>query len=410
VRAGGRAQPPAGSRRLPRRLAADLAAFHKKAVRSSATAAAGAPERVLRSWRDNAAQVHAAQIEAAGAGVLDLAQLDRVAAMAEEYICGRERLLRERVAAGRCCDGHGDLLADDVFCLDDGPRALDCLEFDDALRYGDVLADVAFLVMDLERLGRPDLGDLFAAAYREHSGDSWPASLLAHYVAYRAQVRAKVAGLRAQQGVQAAGREAAALLDLAERRLRRGAVRLILLGGPPGSGKSSVARALSARCGWALLRSDVVRKELAGVPPDLHRRDALGRGIYTPEATRATYAALLDRARDLLERGSSVVLDASWSAPEFREKARALATATRSTLRSYYLEVPAHVAARRLAAREAAGDDPSDAGVTEGRALRARFRPWPEATVLDGTLPPAELAARCAQGLGVDRSHPEEPA
>ena len=72
------------------------------------------------------------------------------------YLAGRRALLEQRVRSGCICDGHGDLLADDVFCLPDGPRILDCIEFDDRLRYGDVLADVAFLAMDLDppRRGR----------------------------------------------------------------------------------------------------------------------------------------------------------------------------------------------------------------------------------------------------------------
>ena len=83
---------------------------------------------------------------------------------------GGSALFEERIARGRIVDGHGDLLAADIFCLDDGPRILDCLEFDDRLRFGDVLLDVAFLAMDLERLGRPELARTFLDAYREFSG------------------------------------------------------------------------------------------------------------------------------------------------------------------------------------------------------------------------------------------------
>ena len=54
--------------------------------------------------------------------------------------------------------------------------------------------------MDLERLGRRDLGERFLYLYREFTADTWPRSLAHHYIAYRAQVRAKVASLRAQQG------------------------------------------------------------------------------------------------------------------------------------------------------------------------------------------------------------------
>src|SRR5690606_37169291 len=111
------------------------------------------------------------------------------------------------------------LLADDIFCLDDGPRVLDCFELDDALRLDDVLADVAFLAMDLERLGRPDLGQRFLAAYAREAGDAWPATLAHHHVAYRAQVRAKVSAIRADQGVADAAPKARALLDQCLRHL-----------------------------------------------------------------------------------------------------------------------------------------------------------------------------------------------
>ena len=90
---------------------------------------------------------------------------------------------------------HGDLLADDIFLLDDGPRVLDCLEFDDSLRLDDVLADVAFLAMDLEFLGHPELAEHFLQTYARLADDDAPASLRDFYIAYRALVRAKVAAL-----------------------------------------------------------------------------------------------------------------------------------------------------------------------------------------------------------------------
>ena len=110
------------------------------------------------------------------------------------------RLFEQRVADGWVCDGHGDLLADDIFCLADGPRVLDCLDFSDELRYGDVLADVAFLAMDLEHRGAPELAARFLELYDEFSGERHPASLVDYYVAFRALIRAKVSALRAQQG------------------------------------------------------------------------------------------------------------------------------------------------------------------------------------------------------------------
>ncbi len=117
--------------------------------------------------------------------LLDGAQLGRITELSERYVSGREALFRRRVVEGRIGDGHGDLLSDDIFCLEDGPRIIDCLEFDDRLRYSDVVEDVAFLAMDLERLGAEDLAAAFLADYRALSGDPHPASLAHHYIAPR---------------------------------------------------------------------------------------------------------------------------------------------------------------------------------------------------------------------------------
>src|SRR5205823_6674852 len=136
-----------------------------------------------RRWATNTMELRALVDEPRKLAMIT--EIDRLAA---RYLAGRAALFDERIAAGKAVDGHGDLLADDVFCLGDGPRLLDCLEFDDALRYGDGLADAAFLAMDLARLDRPDLARAFLAAYATAADDDWPSSLADHHVAYRAQV------------------------------------------------------------------------------------------------------------------------------------------------------------------------------------------------------------------------------
>ncbi len=165
----------------------------------------------------------------------------RVRHLSRRYLSGRDALFDRRIAEGKVIDGHGDLLADDIFCLTDGPRILDCVEFDDQLRYGDVLADVCFLAMDLERLGASDLGARFLAWYRELAAETYPATLAHHYIAFRAHIRAMVACLRGAQGDQAAVGEASRLLGIARDHLGRGQVVLVLVGGLPGTGKSTLA-------------------------------------------------------------------------------------------------------------------------------------------------------------------------
>jgi hypothetical protein len=357
-------------------LAHLIAAFHARAERSVAADAAASPGALVGRWRDNTAALVSLD------RVVDRASVDRVQALAVRYLEGRHPLFARRIAEGRACDGHGDLLADDVFCLDEGPQVLDCIEFDDQLRYGDTLADVAFLAMDLERLGHPELGERFLRAYREHADDTWPASLEHHHVAYRAQVRAKVAAIRAGQGHEPSVAEARRLLDIALRHLEAGRIRLVVVGGLPGTGKSTVARSVGDALGATVLRSDEVRKELAGLPSHHHAPDEFGQGIYAPTATADTYGGLLARAEVALGMGETVVLDASWNEERWRELARALATRTHADLVELRCEVAADVAAERMRSRAAAGADPSDATPAIAAAMAATADSWPTATTI----------------------------
>jgi hypothetical protein len=357
-----------------RRLARDVAAFHSDAATSDEIGAAASPDVVRKNWTDNLDTM-----ERFTTDVLDGSVLDKVRSRAGRYLDGRESLFSARVTGGHIRDGHGDLLADDVFCLDDGPRALDCIEFDDRLRWGDVVADVAFLAMDLERLGARELADRFLAWYREFSGESHPRSLADHYVAYRASVRSKVACLKNRQGDEDSRKDAQALLALCDRRLDLARVRLVLVGGLPGTGKSTFAAELSARTGWTLLRSDEVRKDLTGTAHSEHPDHGFEEGIYRTEITERTYGELLTRANTLLGLGESVVLDASWGRAAHRSRAARVAQETSSDLFQLRCVLPFEIAEQRM--RERAGDrtDPSDANAEIARAMAQASDPWPEA-------------------------------
>ena len=339
-------------------------------------AGAGGPDdpHAVAGWQAVAARWHESlgTVRQFEGKVVDIATVDRVAGLVRRYLEGRRVLFEQRIEAGRVRDGHGDLLADDIFCLDDGPRILDCLEFDDHLRFGDVLADVAFLAMDLERLRRPDLGEAFLAQYREFAGEDWPASLAHHYVAYRAVVRAKVACLRAAQGVRASEDKARALVNLACRHLEAARVRLVVVGGLPGTGKSTLAAGVGEALGAVVVRSDEVRKELTG-----------GVGAYDAETTTHTYATVLDRAESLLAVGESVVLDATWHDARWRAAAADVAATGTADLIELECAAPTEVAACRITTRLAAGTDVSDATPDVATALAEAWAPWPTAAVID---------------------------
>jgi aminoglycoside phosphotransferase family enzyme/predicted kinase len=355
-----------------RDIAEIIAEFHARAPRGATIEACGNRDAVERRWEANFTEARAY----VGTS-LDADAYAEVCTLARRYLAGRETLFADRIRRGAVLDGHGDLLAEDIFLLADGPRILDCLDFDDKLRFLDRIDDVACLVMDLEHLGSAAAGQFFLDAYLRASGDQSPASLIHHYVAYRAFMRAKVACL---PGTAGHGRWlSSALLDLARRHLDEARVRLVLVGGPPGAGKTTVSTSLAETLGAVLLSSDPVRKELAGVVPDTPVPVAYGSGIYSEEWNERTYAALLRRAVDHLEMGRSVVLDASWASADRRAAAVQVAERTSSDLSQFRCVVSEAAADQRILARSSA----SDADPAVAVQVRRRFADWPDALPID---------------------------
>ena len=350
-----------------REVAREVARLHRASPRSAAIDATGDRAHLADLWAEGWAQ-----LRPLSRGLLEAEAVDEAAALAARYLDGRGPLLRARVADGWIRDGHGDLLADDVYCTADGPRVLDCLAFDDRLRRGDVLADIAFLAMDLESRGHPGPAAALIDEWSRALGESHPASLAHHYVAYRAHVRAKVAALRHAQGDPDAAARARALHALCLERLRRGRVRLVLVGGTPGTGKSTVAAAVGRANGWMVLRTDVLRRDVVG-PPGAHG-DPYGHGRYTAAARDRVYTRLLEAAAHELGMGGSVVLDASWSGGSHRRLARELAADLRADAVELCCLAPQELARRRIAARQPG--DPSDADAAIAERMRADFDRW----------------------------------
>jgi aminoglycoside phosphotransferase family enzyme/predicted kinase len=306
-------------------LARQVAEFHARAEGGESIGAFGRFEVVARNARENFEQ----SVPQVGL-TISQAVYGRLCALTVEALVKLHPLIQERARRRLPRDTHGDLHLDHVYLLPDrAPPAdlviIDCIEFNERFRFADPVADMAFLVMDLLFHGRRDLAQAFADAYFRASGDEEGRSLLPFYVAYRAAVRGKVEGFElTEKEVPEAERAAAltrarahwllALGQLEEPGLRPG---LVLVGGLPGSGKSTLVQGLADRAGFSVVRSDLVRKELA----QLHGQDwtpaPFGEGLYTPEWTERTYAECLRRTETLLFSGKRVVVDAS-----FREEKR----------------------------------------------------------------------------------------
>ncbi len=203
-------------------------------------------------------------------------------------------------------------------------------------------------------------------------------------------MRAKVACLRRQQGVADSAATAVRLLGIGVTHLRAAEPRLILVGGLPGAGKSTLAGGLADALGAVLIRSDRVRKELAGIWPLTDRRSPWRTGLYQPGRTAAVYDALLRRAADALRHGESVVLDAGWVDAAARDAALVIASRAGATPVELRCVAPAQVAAERITGRTG---DPSDATPEIAARLAAGFAPWPAASEIDTTARPADAVA-----------------
>ncbi len=328
---------------------------------------------------------------------------DRAEALAAGLRAAARRLAP--LAAGRplrLC--HGDLHLRNIVLWKGRPAPFDCVEFSESIARVDPLYDLAFLSMDLRHRGLDRLVPALLSAWAEALASEPGAAvdtaygglaLLAPYEACRAAIRAKIAVLSDK------GAEARAYADLALARLAPApAPRLLAVGGLSGSGKSTLARALAAETGAVVLRSDAVRKGLAGVAPEA----ALPPESYTEAAARRVAEAMHDRAGRVLRAGLPALLDATHLDAEDRRAAAALAERLGVGFEGLWLAAPEAALEARIAARRG---DVSDAGLGVLRGQIARLGgacpeplgPGWRALSAEGA--PEEVAARARGALGI---------
>jgi aminoglycoside phosphotransferase family enzyme/predicted kinase len=329
-----------------------LAVLHGSAERATAMSGFGSPERVVRAATDLRAALQA-QSSDSRLAALDTWIREQGQALHMAWIA------RQQGGAVREC--HGDLHMANVVLADGALTPFDCIEFDPALRWIDVMSDVAFLTMDLKAHGRADLAFRFLDAWLQHSGDYAGLQVWRFYEVYRALVRAMASGLgpRDPQGAVRPDYLACAA-QLAQQ--PGGGARLMITHGFSGSGKSSVASQLLCAAGAVRLRSDVERKRLYGLGP-LARSAGLGLDIYGAQATRRAFERLQACARDALLAGYPVIVDAAFLRGAERQRFRTLATELRMPFTILDCCADTETLRHRVATRDAAGTDASEAGL-----------------------------------------------
>ncbi len=344
----------------------------------------------------------------AGAGILDRGRLDAAETFTHRFLAARLRELEARGQAGMVRDCHGDLRAEHVIVPTDDPLYIyDCIEFNPALRQIDVAADIAFLVMDLARLGVEGAALRMIEHYRRAGGDAGDDALLAFLTSYRAWVRAKVACLRAlevdagdpdRRSQEADARE---LLGLGHRFAWRARMPLLLVvSGVSGTGKTTLASRLGRLSGWAHISSDLTRKRLAGLAPSERGTEE----HYSREMTMRTYAEMGRAARDELHRHGGVIVDATFHRRDEQTAFREGLANRAPRLALVECKASKDVLTSRARAREADPERVSDAGPTVLTRQLAELEPFSE-MALDARMQlvtdasPDELAARVEEFL-----------
>jgi len=308
---------------LVHRLAALLAGFHRLADDGPEVARHGTEDAVRELVLGNIAELEPF-VGTEGDAVLSPRVHAYLTERARAFLTSHRALLAERAARGFVRDGHGDLHAGNICCTRSGITAYDCLEFSDRLRCGDVAADLAFLAMDLDHRGYRAFSDYLVREYSRVADDPAVAWLMDFYKGHRALVRAKVGALLAAD--PSAGPEPRREAHARARSYAHLAASyalpptVVLMCGLPATGKSWLARRLAAPFEARILRSDVVRKRLFGIPPTERVPEDRAAEIYAGRATDRVYTILCAEALDSLRHGRSVIVDATFATRRHRRR------------------------------------------------------------------------------------------
>lgn len=362
-------------------LARVVAAFHADSASGPKIARYGTPELIGRNVADNFVALR----RTAG-GLVPEEALTEIERWQRAFLERQRPLFEERMVSGAIRDGHGDLRLEHVFLHDegDGFEIIDGIEFDDRYRFADVCADVAFLAMDLARLGRVDLAERFVATYARASNDFDLYRSLDFYESYRACVRAKIsASLTTSPWTPSAvtdpaRAEARRYLLLAQAARRRSVLDpvLVAVAGSIATGKSTLAERLGEEQSAPVVDADRTRKYMLGLSPTEHSAAAgAWQGAYDPRFSERVYAEVLRRADAVLESGRPVIVDASFRTKAARAAARDLARARGVPFLLLECVAPIELCRARIASRV---DTVSDATLGVLEAFLEGYEPVTE--------------------------------
>jgi len=349
------------SQREVKDLAYKIANFHTNAAVSDLFEPYGTADRVLSDAIDNFQELQSVDLGES------MKTIDRLEAWTHDFFANHENRFKARSINGFIRECHGDLHAGNIVHFGDHFVPFDGIEFNESLRWIDVINDIAFLVMDFAAHDRTDLGSVLLNTYFEHTGDYEAIRLLRFYLVYRALVRAKVAMIRARQRDpdqherQDDLDECVKHIEQAEAFSKPTSATLWITHGVSGSGKTTRSEQFISTCQAIRLRSDLERKRLYGLSPTDRPVEQQTSELYGPTATQATYQRLEKLTADILNAGISVIVDATFLKQQQRSRFQRLADQFRVPFQIIDCETEEPELRRRMERRMAENSDASDA-------------------------------------------------
>lgn len=340
-------------------LAELTAKFHNSARADSTSSHFGTSQEIHHWFKGNFAHIkpligHTGLMQQ----ILELEQ------WGEQALLKNAALMQQRKQHGFIRECHGDLHLGNITLIDNKVTPFDGIEFNPSLHWIDTISEIAFVVMDLQQRGFPQLAYRFLNRYLSHCGDYLGMALLPYYLVYRAMVRCKVALLRWQQHQnQQDFQEAQAYADLATNYSQPKPVKLLITHGYSGSGKSTLSAQLAEKSGMIHLRSDVERQRLLDKARQSTADNEVNQGLYTPENVLLVYHRLVELASASLEAGFSVLIDAAFLQSRQRKLFAKLALNKNLEFTIVDFYAPEQELRRRISERARSGADASEATI-----------------------------------------------
>ncbi len=343
-------------------MAVALAKYHQIAPQAETDTRWGAPDQVYQ-WLDESI-LHLKRLVSTPNRHTQLTQINH---RCEQLFQDLRAVVQARKLNGYVRDCHGDLHLGNMVWLDEALVLFDCIEFNPALRWIDIMSESAFVMMDLLGRGYPEFAWRFINQYLMDTGDYAGTTMLRFYIIYRALVRAKVALLQHAETETPPARleplwqQALGYLDLAQNWQQQNRAVLMIMHGLSASGKSTTAAQLAQQYGCFHLRSDIERKRLHGLSAHADSHSSTGAGIYSPGATAQTYQQLYSLAKMLLEGDFPVIVDATFIKQTDRNRFQSLALRLNCPFLIIHCEAQKAELASRLNTRLAQQTDASEA-------------------------------------------------